>query len=258
MIQYVEHMKEEQILKYLTNFGLRPLEATVYLTSLKLGQATVGKISRDSGIQRTFVYDLLNELGEKGMISCTEIRGVKNFSAISFESFKRIQENKVKKFEALLPELRLLEKSVGDRPKITMYEGRDGLIAAQYDTLQYPNSEILAYAASEGLYYDEPGLAKNYIKERVKNKIKVRAICPDSEPLRSYVERDKAELRASRVVPADRFPFTNEIDIYGNKVAILSYTGELLAVIIESESVAKTQRMIFELAWIGAQHIKNG
>jgi hypothetical protein len=53
-------------------------------------------------------------------------------------------------------------------------------------------------------------------------------------------------------VPAGQFPFTNEIDIYGNKVAILSYTGELLAVIIESESVARTQRMIFELAWLGA------
>ncbi|MFA4995930.1 MAG: helix-turn-helix domain-containing protein [Patescibacteria group bacterium] len=245
-------MKEEQILKYLANFGLRPLEAAVYLTILKLGQSTVGKISQESSIQRTFVYDLLHELQEKGLVSCAEVRGVKNFSAISFASFKRLQENKVKRFESILPELLLFEKSVGDRPKITMYEGRDGLAAAQYDTLQFPNSEISAYAAAEGLYYDEPGFAKNYIKERVKNNIRVRAICPDSELLRPYVERNKAELRISRTVPAGQFPFTNEIDIYGNKVAILSYTGELLAVIIESESVARTQRMIFELAWLGA------
>ena len=246
-------MQEEQALRYLTNFGMRPLEATVYLTCLKLGQATVGRISQESGIQRTFVYDLLNELQEKGIISCTEIRGVKNFSAISFASFKRLQENKVKKFEAALPELCLLEKSVGDKPKITMYEGREGLIAAQYDTLQCPNTEILAYAAGEGLYYDEPGFAKNYIKERVANKIKVRAICPDTPSLKPYVLSDREQLRTSRIIPADKFPFTNEIDIYGNKVAIMSYTGELLAVIIESESVAKTQRMIFELAWRGAK-----
>ena len=33
----------------------------------------------------------------------------------------------------------------------------------------------------------------------------------------------------------------------------MSLQGEILAVIIESESIAKTQRTIFELAWEGAE-----
>jgi len=57
-------------------------------------------------------------------------------------------------------------------------------------------------------------------------------------------------------VPADRFLFANEINIYGNKIAIMSMQGEYLAVIIESESVARTQRTIFELAWAGAMMMK--
>jgi hypothetical protein len=36
----------------------------------------------------------------------------------------------------------------------------------------------------------------------------------------------------------------------------MSLQGEILAVIIESESIAKTQRMIFGLAWIGAKQVK--
>jgi len=48
------------------------------------------------------------------------------------------------------------------------------------------------------------------------------------------------------------YPFTNEINIYRNKVAIISLEDELVAVVIESESIANGQRSIFELAWKGA------
>lgn len=237
----------------LVGLGFKDHEAKIYLACLGLGSTTVGKIAQNAGVQRTFAYDILNSLAERGLVSVIEKQKKLNYSAISLDQFRKIQENKFKRFEQILPELKALEKTVGDRPKISFYEGKDGLLAAQYDTLNMPvGSEILAYAAAEGLYYDEPGFAKEYIRQRVKKKIKVRAITPDSAKLQPYISQNEAELRNSRIVPAEMFPSTNEIDIYGNKVAILSYSGELLAVIIESESIAKTQRVIFELAWLGA------
>lgn len=237
----------------ISTFGLKEKEAMVYLACLKLGQATVGAISEEADIQRTFVYDLLHELGEKGLVSTVEIRGKKTFSALSIERFKELQEKKLARLENALPELKALQTLVGDRPKVRFFEGKEGIFAAQQETLEMPRgSEILAYANAEGLYQHDPDFALDYIRQRVKQGIKSRALAANTPETRKYVEQDQKHLRTTRLVPADRFPFTNEINIWGNKVSIMSMQGELLAVVIESESVAQTQRSIFELAWEGA------
>lgn len=246
----------EQYENLLTALGMRPPEAKVYLATLKLGQSVVTAIAEEAGIQRTFAYDILNDLMSQGIVSEVEIRGKKHYSAISVEQFKKIQEEKLKKFENAIPELKVLEKTVGDRPKVQFFEGKEGIKAALYDTLSQPNGgEILAYATGEGVYADDPKFALDYIKQRVKKNIVARSISTDTPETRKYTSKDKEHLRINCLVPADKFPFTNEIDIYGNKVAIMSMQGELLAVIIESESIAKTQRMIFELAWLGAKQV---
>lgn len=245
---------QDQYLETFVDLGLKPQEAKVYLACLKLGQATVGKISLEADVQRTFVYDILEDLHDQGLVSWIEQRGKKNFCAVSIEQFKKIQQEKFKKFENLIPELKAIEKTVGDRPKVRFFEGGEGIMAALYDTLDQSNSsEILAYATGEGFYESEPVFIKDYLKKRIKKNISVRAIGPGNPTNADYVAHDKEQLRETRLVPANKFPFTNEIDIYGNKVAIMSLQGELLAVIIESESIAKTQRMIFELAWEGAE-----
>lgn len=55
----------------------------------------------------------------------------------------------------------------------------------------------------------------------------------------------------TRLVDKERFPFTNEINIFRNKMIIMSY-ADLLGVMVESEVIAKTQKSIFELSWLGA------
>lgn len=251
-------MENDKFLSSLIDLGLKSQEAKVYLACLKLGQSTVGKISEEAGVQRTFVYDILRDLHEKGIVSSVEMRGKKHFSAISVEQFRRIQQEKFKKFEFLMPEFKAFERTVGDKPRVRFFEGKEGIMAALYDTLSLPRgSEILAYATGRGLYEEEPEFAIQYIKHRVMKGINSRAIAPDTPETRKYTNKNKQHSRTTRLVPADKFDFTNEIDIYGNKVAIMSMQGEHLAVIIESESVAKTQRMIFELAWLGAGHIQN-
>lgn len=247
---------EQKTVESLSELGLKDQEAKVYLALLKLGQARVGQIADESAVQRTFIYDILKDLQEIGLASSVEIRGRKRFSAVSLDQFKKMQENKLEKFEKLLPEIRGLVSAIGDRPKVQFFEGKEGVTAAQADTLNLPDgSEFLSYATGEGLYDQDPEMAMAYIKSRVKKKITVRAIAPDSPATRKFSDNDEKHLRTTRLVSADKFPFANEIDVYGNKVMLMSLTGELIAVIIESESTAKTMRAIFELAWLGAKQV---
>lgn len=69
---------------------------------------------------------------------------------------------------------------------------------------------------------------------------------------REHQKNDRKENRVTRLVPKDKFPFSNEINIFGNKVMIASFKDQI-GVIIESADVARTQRAIFELAWLGTE-----
>jgi len=246
--------RDEYYLEVLTSFGLKLQEAKIYLACLKLGQATVSQISSESQIQRTFVYDILEDLIEQGLISSVEIRGKKYFSAVSIEKFGFLQEDKLERFKAFLPELKALEQTVGDRPKVRFFEGKEGIKRAFEDTLDQPvGSEILAFSTGEGFFTEDLKFANDYIKERLSRRITVRAIAPNNPETLNFTRKDKKHKRTARLVDSQNFPFANEIDIYGNKVAVISLTGDQMAVIIESESMAKTMRSIFELAWSGAK-----
>jgi sugar-specific transcriptional regulator TrmB len=249
--------QKEQFVESLIDLGLKEYEAKVYLACLELGQATVGRIGEQASVQRTFVYDILNELEERGIVSVVEIRNVKNYSAISADRLKEMQMEKFKKFQAIIPDLKAFEKTAGDRPRVRFFEGKEGIKSALSDTLDQPvGSQILAYATGVGIYEDMPEFMSNYLKKRVKKKIGYKGLVPDNELNRQHVLQNNELLRDTILLPEDKFPFTNEIDIYGNKVAIMSLQGEILAVIIESESIAKTQRSIFELAWLGAKNLE--
>ena len=51
--------------------------------------------------------------------------------------------------------------------------------------------------------------------------------------------------------------FSNEINIYDNKVAIISFKDDLIGMIIESSEIADTQRTIFKMVWEFANKFKN-
>ena len=99
MYQLKYEEREPYYLDLLTSFGLKPQEAKVYLACLKLGESSVSQIARESGIQRTFVYDILDNLQKRGVISAIEAAGKKQFRAISIESFRFLLKEKFERFE---------------------------------------------------------------------------------------------------------------------------------------------------------------
>ena len=244
---------ENNYLTILSQFGIKSQEAQIYLACLKLGQGTVSEIASESGVQRTFIYDLVRDMVKNGILSEVEIRGTLHYSALSIEKFKVLQEEKINRLESVMPEIKAWVKTIGDKPRVQFFEGTQGIQIALEDTLKQPqNGTILAFATAEGYYSQDQSFINSYLRRRIKKGITVRAIGPDIPVNREYLEKDKEQLRETRLVDPKLYPFTNEIDIYQNKVAIMSLQGELLSVIIESESVAKTLRSIFELAWKGA------
>ncbi len=61
-------------------------------------------------------------------------------------------------------------------------------------------------------------------------------------------QRDKAELRETRLLPKDIYHSNVEIGIYGKKIYIVDYR-QLFGMEVESPDVADALSMIFEIVW---------
>jgi len=239
----------------LRQIGFSDKEAKIYLACLELGTGTVVELSRKSGITRGSTYDILEEMLEKGYVSRIHKDKHMIFNAIDPEILKKRYQDSLRDFELALPELKgLFHKH--SRPRVRYFEGIDGIKRVYEDTLT-STTEILNYANSKSIRTYWPAYDEEYVKQRVRKNIFLKGIAPDDDYGQKVKRDDKKCLRETRLLPSKDFHFTNEINIYDNKVAITSFGDELIGIIIESTEIAHTQRDIFKMAWAFAEmHIK--
>lgn len=236
------------LISVVKNIGLNEKEARVYLACLELGSSAVAQIARRARVNRVTAYDVLEKLMKKGMVNTFLKAGTRFYDATDPQmiaaEFKRRQHD----FLKAVPDLRRLR---GDaiHPRIRYFEGLDGIKAIYEDTLS-SKTEILNYSNSKAIRDHWPQYDEEYVLERVKHKIYLKGIAPADEQGAWVHEHDKKYLREIRLVPTTKFTFTNEINIYDDKVAIVSYRDKpLIGMIIESNEIANTQRDIFKMAW---------
>lgn len=244
----------------LLEVGFSPKEAKVYLALLKLGRGSVTKISREAQILRTTAYDVLNSLFNKNLVTLSGKEPKQEYVAESPDQIKKYinteLENKresLKRAEIeLIPQLKSIY-NISARPKVMFYEGTEGVEQVYEDTLT-SHETIRAYANVNEMHLALPKYFPQYYKRRRASGISIRAILPANEAGLDRSTKDNDEARESALVPADKFYFSPEINIYDNKVMIASWK-EKLGIIIESQEIADAMKTIFELAWSEAKRL---
>ncbi len=244
-----------QISEQLSQFGLNYNQAETYIALLELGQSTVIEISRKTGIKRTTVYEVLAELEKKRLIAQTKKGKKRLFIAEEPENLEKIIEEKQKKLEILMPALKSLVNTSGEKPVIRYYEGINGIKDVYRDTLKY-RGDLYAFVTENIIKKLGQEFADEYRDKRKKAQIAVRAIGPDTEELIEYKKGDLRDIKETRLVSKEDFPFTIEMNIYENKVAFMSFS-EQLGLIIESTEISKNMTFLFKLAWKGAKEDEN-
>ncbi len=234
-------------LDVLIQIGFTQKEAQIYLGCLRLGSGTVLQISREADVSRGSCYDLLEEMLEKAYVS--KLHEVKHviYSPVDPEVLLKQGREKLRDFELILPELKgLFHKR--SHPRVRYFEGIEGIKRVYEDTLT-ATTEILNYTNSLEVRRYWPGYDQDYIEFRAKKGIFLKCIAPDDEVGKGVKHTDSSFLRETRLLSSQEFKFTNEINIYDNKVAITSFHNELIGILIESKEIADTQRDIFKMAW---------
>jgi sugar-specific transcriptional regulator TrmB len=235
----------------LIQFGLNRHQAETYLALLELGQSGVIPLAKKTGIKRTTLYDILVELEKKQLAAQTKKGTKRLFIALEPGNLGKILEEKRERLESLMPALKALVNTTGTKPVIRYYEGLEGIKEVYRDTLSY-SGELLAFVAEN--IFDKLGkdFADEYKTKRKKSDIRVRILVPETPELKKELATAKEDLRTYRFVPKEKYPFTMELNLYANKLALMSFREEL-GVIIESNEISQNLRYLFELAWTGAK-----
>ena len=241
----------KQQINQLKKLGLSQKEAQLYLIALEAGPATVAKLAQKSGLKRGTIYEFLGAMLEKGLLEVSILGKRKLYAGVEPKKLQKIIDRQKEILENLLPDLSLLAIGTSAKPKIKFYEGHEGMLSVYYEILDLPvGSEVLGFATFEGIYklFSKKEI-DSYIKKRAAKKIKQKLIVPTDEYAQNHTIENKKEFRETIMVPKNKFSITSEINIYQNKVAIVSLGEEQVGVIIESKQMADTQRAIFNLLW---------
>lgn len=237
-----------ELSKILHNFGFTEKEAEVYLALLELGESLPSTIARITALKRPTVYVVLKALVDKGIVSHVKRRGVLHYIPLSPDLLFRDQQEKIEKFSAALPDFLNLYSRYQILPQMSIYEGKEGIIQIMEDTLT-TSGEIFCWSnvnlAVKTLLRD---YHPDYLKKKIQKKIWSRCLFLDDEAARTLKERSNIELREVYFIPKEKYPFRNEINIYDDKMSIISHEDNI-GIIIQNAAIAETQKSIFRLAF---------
>jgi len=232
--------------------GLSDKEAEIYIALLALGEASIIEIAKKAEVKRTTVYNLLPQMIENGFIQTALKKKRRVYFIEDVRGLQTNLQNKEQRLAKMLPELQAIHNILPFKPKITYYEGFEGLKAMYWDTIKgsRPGDEILEIIGSKDIYkFFTWEFAQEYWAVRIKNKLRLKMIAPRGPESIDAHRRGQEHLRQVKFLEDSKNQFQSAMDIYGNKVAMISYTENFMGVIIESKQISDLHRAAFEALW---------
>jgi sugar-specific transcriptional regulator TrmB len=231
--------------KILEELGLTPAEAKIYLILLEQGASLAGIISRNTGIHRRSVYDAIERLIQKGLVSYIKTNNRKYFEAVSPERLLEILKKKEDDIKVILPELKKLQAMSEGKNETLFFRGKAALKSAFDDQLDKAK-EICIWGATtranDVLQYYFPRFDKN----RVKRKIKAKIIFNESERGHSYLK--SIPMAEIRFVPKD-IKSNSAVNIYGRNICIIAWRDDPVAILIREDNISAGFRNYFDFMW---------
>ncbi|MGE7836983.1 TrmB family transcriptional regulator [Viridibacillus arvi] len=102
----------QDIIQKMQSLGFNQYEAKAYLALVRLGSASAYQVSKDSGIPRARIYEILNGLSKQGLVLKEEINEAAQYSPLPVDVFlESMQSNWRTNFESISESLKELEKT---------------------------------------------------------------------------------------------------------------------------------------------------
>lgn len=248
---WVECMEIENF----TKIGLTTNESRVYISLLELGTSKAGEILKKSQLNSGKIYEILESLKQKGLVSESIINNIRFFSPASpkklYDYVERKEEElkqERKIIDELIPKISNIKTEEISNKAIT-YIGMEGMKTAVFELLELtkPGEEILTMGVTG--QKDEKinnFWRENFLPKLSQKKIKEKIIfsSEDTSYLKEIKKIKSIEVRSASIksmVP---------IAIYGkDKVIISNYDDPITNIVIYNEKIAQSFKELFNHLW---------
>ncbi|MFC1723801.1 TrmB family transcriptional regulator [Nanoarchaeota archaeon] len=232
--------------------GLTSNEIKVYLALLEMGSTSAGDLIKKVELHRTCVYDMLERLIEKGLVSYVMISKVKHFEVVELHQLLNYIDQKKdelddhkKEIESIIPELDMKRKLSKENQEATVFKGKKALKTILEDVLRTKRT-FLAYGAEGKFKEFFPIYYHHFHRKRYEIGMSIKIIY--AEKVRKARRHEELKRIMIKFLP-DEFETPANTWIFGDKVAIVVWSEQPIATVIRSKEVAKAYRTNFKLLW---------
>lgn len=244
--------------KLLKNIGLTDLEIDVYYTLLKIGPSSAKNAAREAEKHRTNVYDALDKLMKKGLVSYAMKGGIKIFNATEPNRLLLYVKDKKQELEKqegmvkkLISELESIKQYKHSEAQIQIFQDKEGLRSFYEKLINVAKSGDSCYII--GTTEKITGILKHYVLNVTKlvslKNIKGRMIISKGMFMDRQMKRAMSFAKLElRVIPRKLLTPT-AIILFKDYVGLFNYTMEPFVVLIKNKKIVNTYKRYFGGIW---------
>jgi sugar-specific transcriptional regulator TrmB len=254
------HADKWTIRTYLAKLGLPPEVADIYLALRLHGPQSISEVARHSGVERTRIYRLLDDLKASSLVEI-EVKYKRNiFHAAPLGNVQALiarREQELKDLQGQLPQLEAAlsrDQLASPATVIQSYQGPEGLKQMHWNqtrsrteavSLLYENIQIRTNLA----------FFERWVQVCNERGLRFRSLFGDAfvaSQKQWYSRHDNERLAhwQGRYLPASVFPITYSTVVYDDVVSYYNWKdGEIFGIEIHNQQMADAQRRVFEMLW---------
>jgi sugar-specific transcriptional regulator TrmB len=232
----------------LKSCGLTENQADIYIALLKEGETSASKLAKLIKINRSTIYQELNELVKQGLASYVIKDFKRYYKASPPEQILTQLEDKKQEIKSILPQLKnLQDTSIKPLIDIKVYEGKEGIKSFYQQILNEKPKEVLALGVTgiawEILQFTFPHFVKEYQKAGIKSRY-----LANNDSKQRLKQHPKKNLLI-KYLPKETYSDVTTI-IFNDNIAIQSLQKEqIYVVIIRDKKLAQGYKNYFKFIW---------
>jgi len=243
---------------YFAKLGLETEIADLYLALHSHGPQTISELSRNSRVERTRIYRLIDKLMESNLIEVESHHKRGIIKAAPVANLRILINERENELKNLQDELGLIEKVLARNSlsspatRVQFYSGVEGIRQIRWNQLR-AKTEHVGYAYRVTGEGSGKAFGQKWAEEFEAKGLRKRLLIND-EFVESWERYGTTGRRINGIdyhyIDSDTFTIRNISDTYDDVTVYFQWKdGEMFGIEIYNQDIADTQRQIFEILW---------
>lgn len=232
------------------SLGVKELSARVYVAGLGLGPTTIESLSEKSGIKRTTIYGLMDELVKFGLVTIFKNNKKRTYQMEDPRHLERVCEDVVEGVKKTMGSFLSLWNTPNDGPRLNYVEGKLNFLKF-IESIEKGDCEFYHIAGTVNDLNRTLGHNKvsDFVKRKDAKNIKRKILVPKEPWVYDFIKKNPSDMREVRFLPEGAMAPV-QIYLYDHsKCAFITMDERIRILTLDDEAVYRMQKTMFEVLW---------